>query len=64
MELNLQKIKTQDETEEPAAIDQANQRVEAKIKDIERETKGQVSEGLRDKLSEEEHGSKRKAKKN
>lgn len=62
MELNMQKIKTQDETEEPAAIDQANQRVEAQMKDIEKETKEQVTQGLRDQILEE-HPSQAKPKK-
>ena len=51
MEIDIRKIKTQDETEEPAAIDEANKRVEATMKAIEQETKEQVSEGLNDDVS-------------
>ena len=53
MEIDMQKIRTQDETNESAAIDEANKRVDAKMKVIEKETKEQVAEGLRDEASTE-----------
>jgi len=53
MEIDMQKIRTQDETNESAAIDEANKRVDAKMKVIEKETKEHVAEGLRDEASTE-----------
>jgi len=46
MGIDIDKIKTQDETKQSAPIDEANKRVEAKMKVIEKEAKEQVSEGL------------------
>lgn len=48
MELDKQKIRTQDETGEPAAIDQVEERVEAEMKKLEGEAKIQVADGLQD----------------
>jgi hypothetical protein len=46
VEIDKQKIKTQDETDEPAPIDQVEDRVEAEMKLIEGKTKEQVATGL------------------
>jgi hypothetical protein len=61
MEINLNEVKTQDEIKEPAAIDQANERVEAKLKVIEEEIREQVSEGLQE-VADRKHASKTKSK--
>jgi hypothetical protein len=42
------KIKTQEQTDEPAAMDKANDRVEAEMKLIESKAKEQVAQGLQD----------------
>jgi hypothetical protein len=47
MSIDKNKIKTQDELNEPAPIDQAEQRVEAEMKKLEDETKKEVAEGLK-----------------
>ena len=47
MSIDKNKIKTQDEMEEPAPMDQAEQRVEAEMKKLEGQTKKEVAEGLR-----------------
>ena len=47
MSIDKNKIKTQDELEEPAPMDQAEQRVEAEMKKLERQAKKEVAEGLR-----------------
>ena len=46
MSIDKNKIKTQDELDEPAPMDQAEQRVEAEMKKLEEETKKEVAEGL------------------
>ena len=46
MSIDKNKIKTQDELNEPAPMDQAEQRVEAEMKKLEEETKKEVAEGL------------------
>jgi hypothetical protein len=61
MKIDLHEVKTQDETKEPAAIDQANERVEAKLKVIEEETRERVSEGLQE-VKDRKHASKTKSK--
>ncbi len=54
MEFNRDDITTQDETGEPAPIDQVEERVEAEMKKIEGEAKKAVADGLQDeKLAEE-----------
>ena len=55
MSIDKNKIKTQDELDEPAPMDQAEQRVEAEMKKLEGETKREVAEGLRqqDEVDEE-----------
>lgn len=47
MSIDKNKIKTQDELNEPAPMDKADQRVEAEMKRLEKETKKEVAEGLK-----------------
>jgi hypothetical protein len=47
MSIDKNKIKTQDELNEPAPMDKAEQRVEAEMKKMEEEAKKEVAEGLR-----------------
>ena len=47
MSIDKDKITTQDELDEPAPMDQAEQRVEAEMKKIEGRAKREVAEGLR-----------------
>lgn len=47
MSIDKNKIKTQDELDEPAPMDQAEQRVEAEMKNLEGQAKKDVAEGLR-----------------
>ncbi len=54
MEIDRDKIRTQDETGEPAAIDQVEDRVEAEMKLIEGRAKEQVAHGLQDEELERE----------
>ena len=54
MSIDKNKIKTQDELDEPAPMDVADQKVEAEMKELEREAKKEVAEGLR--IQEEEEG--------
>jgi uncharacterized protein YjbJ (UPF0337 family) len=54
MDLDKAKIVTQDEMDEPAPIDQVEERVEAQMKKLEGEAKKQVADGLSDeKLARE-----------
>ena len=46
MSIDKNKIKTQDELNEPAPMDKADQRVEAEMKELERQAKRDVAEGL------------------
>jgi uncharacterized protein YjbJ (UPF0337 family) len=48
MEIDKDKIVTQDEMDEPAPIDQIEDRVEAEMKVIEGQAKEQVADGLQD----------------
>jgi len=48
MEIDKSKIVTHDELDEPAAIDQVEDRVEAKMKKIEGQAKENVADGLQD----------------
>ena len=48
MEIDKDKIITQEELGEPAPIDQVEERVEAEMKIIEGQAKEQVADGLRD----------------
>ncbi len=54
MEIDKHKIITQDEMNEPAPIDQVQDRVEAEMKVIEGKAKEQVAHGLQDKKLERE----------
>ena len=48
MGLNKNNIRSQDETGEPAAMDQVEDRVEAEMKKLQGEAKKQVADGLQD----------------
>lgn len=48
MEIDKNKIVTQDELDEPAPIDQVEDRVEAEMKKIEGQAKENVADGLQD----------------
>lgn len=54
MGIDKNKIRTQDEMNEPAPIDQVEDRVEAEMKVIEGKAKEQVAHGLQDKKLERE----------
>ena len=56
MSIDKNKIKTQDELEEPAPMDQADQRAEEEMKKLERQAKKDVAEGLRNQDAGEEEG--------
>ena len=47
MSIDKNKITTQDELDEPAPMDQAEQRVEAEMRELEGRAKKEVAEGLR-----------------
>jgi len=47
MSIDKNKIKTQDELEEPAPMDQADQRAEAEMRRLQSEARKEVAEGLR-----------------
>lgn len=47
MSIDKNKIKTQDEINEPAPMEQAEERVEAEMKELEEKAKREVAEGLR-----------------
>jgi len=57
MSIDKNKIKTQDELDEPAPMDQAEQRAEEEMKKLEQQAKKDVAEGLRnqDAGEDEEH---------
>jgi len=56
MSIDKNKIKTQDELDEPAPMDQAEQRAEEEMKKLEQQAKKDVAEGLRNQdAGEEEH---------
>ena len=46
MSIDKNKIKTQDELDEPAPMDEADKRVEAEMKKLENKAKKDVAEGL------------------
>jgi uncharacterized protein YjbJ (UPF0337 family) len=54
MEINKDKIRTQDEAGEPAPIDQVEERVEAEMKRLEGRAKERVAQGLQDEDLERE----------
>lgn len=47
MSIDKNKITTQDELDEPAPMDQADERARAEMERLEREAKEEVAEGLR-----------------
>lgn len=49
MTIDRNKVKTQDELNEPAPIDQVEERVDAKMKKLEGVAKRDVAEGLKNK---------------
>ena len=55
MSIDKDKIKTQDELDEPAPMDKADERVEAEMKKLEDQARKEVAEGLQkqDEGSEE-----------
>jgi uncharacterized protein YjbJ (UPF0337 family) len=54
MNLDKQNIRTQDEMDEPAPIDQVEERVEAEMKKLKGQAKKHVADGLQDdKLARE-----------
>lgn len=54
MEIDKDKVVTQEETGEPAPIDEVEGRVQAEMKSIEGHAKERVAQGLQDKELEEE----------
>jgi hypothetical protein len=54
VEIDKDKIVTQDELNEPAPIDQVEERVEAEMKHIEGKAKERVAQGLQDEELERE----------
>ena len=46
MEIDKDKVRTQDEEAEPAPMDQVEERVEAEMKEIEARAKKRVTQGL------------------
>jgi hypothetical protein len=46
MSINKNKIKTQDEMDEPAPMDKADERVDAEMRELENQAKKDVAEGL------------------
>jgi len=54
MSIDKNKVITQDEMNEPALIDQVEERVEAKMQDLEGNAKKAVGEGLQNKQIERE----------
>lgn len=55
MSIDKNKIKTQDELDEPAPMDKADARVEAEMKKLEGQAKKDVAEGLqKQEVGEEE----------
>jgi hypothetical protein len=47
MSIDKNKIKTQDELDEPAPMDQADQRADAEMKRLEGQARREVAEGLK-----------------
>ena len=53
MSIDKNKIKTQDELDEPAPMDKADQRAEAEMKKLESRAKKEVAEGLKNQQRKE-----------
>ena len=56
MSIDKNKIKTQDELNEPAPMDEADRRAEAEMKALENQAKKDVAEGLQKQQIDEEGG--------
>jgi hypothetical protein len=54
MSIDKNKITTQDELNEPAPMDQADERARAEMEKLEKEAKEEVAEGLRQTDEEED----------
>jgi hypothetical protein len=54
MEIDKDKVRTQEDEAEPAPMDQVEERVEAEMKRIEGSAKERVAQGLQDKTLERE----------
>jgi hypothetical protein len=54
VEIDKDKVVTQEESGEPAAVDQVEERVEAEMKVIEGKAKERVAQGMGDRALEEE----------
>jgi hypothetical protein len=54
VEIDKDKVRTQDEEAEPAPIDQVEDRVEAEMKQLEAQAKERVAHGLQDEELERE----------
>jgi phage gp36-like protein len=62
MEIDISKVRRQEEADEPAAMDKADDRVEAELKLIESKAKEQVAQGLgNDELKREAEREKKEA---
>jgi hypothetical protein len=53
VEIDKDKVRTQDEEPEPAPIDQVEERVEKEMQEIEDRAKEDVAEGLQDEETED-----------
>lgn len=58
MSIDKNKITTQDELNEPAPMDQADERAKAEMRELERKAKQAVAEGLQQTDEEDETGGK------
>ncbi|HEX5888857.1 MAG TPA: hypothetical protein VFY61_09140 [Pyrinomonadaceae bacterium] len=58
MSIDKNKITTQDELNEPAPMDQADERAKAEMRELERKAKQAVAEGLQQTDEEDETGEK------
>jgi hypothetical protein len=54
MSIDKNKIKTQDELDEPAPMDQADQRADAEMKRLEGQARREVAEGLKQQDEDDE----------
>jgi len=62
MHIDKNKVKTQDELNEPAPIDEVEERVEAEMKRLEGSARKDVAEGLQnDEVAEERSHNKQKS---
>ena len=61
MSIDKNKITTQDELNEPAPMDQADERAKAEMQELERQAKEAVAEGLHQTDDDEEDGHEKPA---